>query len=229
MGKSLAGFDPLAAMKDTDKKQLNIILKADVSGSLEAIEQTLANIQSDEVHVGVISKGVGTVTDNDLDLASVTNALVITFNVKTNSTIQKNADRLKVKIYPFNVIYELFDFVTERMVRLFTPQFETEHYGKVEVRALFKSSAAGQIAGCHVIDGKVMRNATVILLRGKTEVGKYQIESLKIKTDDQKEVLKGADCGIKLKDAPELKVGDIFDVVGEKQLPIIFNGKEYKF
>ncbi|MCQ2382636.1 MAG: translation initiation factor IF-2 [Clostridia bacterium] len=229
MGKSLDGFDPLAAMKDTDKKQLNIILKADVSGSLEAIEQTLANIQSDEVHVSVISKGVGTVTDNDLDLASVTNALVITFNVKTNSTIQKNADRLKVKIYPFNVIYELFDFVTEQMVRLFTPQFEIEHYGKVEVRALFKSSVAGQIAGCHVIDGKVMRNATVVLIRGKNEVGKYQIESLKIKTDDQKEVLKGADCGIKLKDAPELKVGDVFDVIGEKQMPIIFNGKEYKF
>ncbi len=229
MGKSLTDFDPLAAMKDTDKKQLNIILKADVSGSLEAIEQTLATIQSEEVHVSVISKGVGAVNDNDLDLASVTNALVVTFNVKTSSMIQKNADRLKVKIYPFTVIYELFDFVTEQMVRLFTPQFETEHYGKVEVRALFKSSAAGQIAGCHVLEGKVMRNATVILLRGKTEVGKYQIESLKIKTDDQKEVLKGADCGIKLKDAPELKVGDVFDVIGEKQMPIIFNGKEYKF
>lgn len=229
MGKSLDGFDPLAAMKDTDKKQLNIILKADVSGSLEAIEQTLANIQSEEVHVSVISKGVGTVNDNDLDLASVTNALVITFNMKTNSTIQKNADRLKVKIYAFNVIYELFDFVTEQMVRMFTPQFETEHYGKVEVRALFKSSTMGQIAGCHVVDGKVMRNATVILMRGKSEVGKYQIDSLKIKTDDQKEVLKGADCGIRLKDAPELKVGDVFDVIGEKQLPIIFNGKEYKF
>lgn len=229
MGKSINGFDPLMAMKNTDKKQLNIILKADVSGSLEAIEQTLANIQSEEVNVSVISKGVGTVTDNDLDLASVTNALVIAFNVKTNSTIQKNADRLKVKIYPFDVIYELFDFVTEHMVRLFTPQYTIEHYGKVEVRALFKSSSAGQIAGCHVVDGKVMRNATVVLIRGKNEIGKYQIDSLKIKTDDQKEVLKGADCGIKLKDSPELQVGDVFDVIGEKQMPIIFNGKEYKF
>ncbi|MBQ7973691.1 MAG: translation initiation factor IF-2, partial [Clostridia bacterium] len=229
MGKSVEGFDPFAAMKFTDKKHLNIILKADVSGSLEAIEQTLANIQSEEVHVGVISKGVGAVTDNDLDLASVTNALVIAFNVKTGSAIQKNADRLKVKIHSFNVVYELFDFVTEQMVRLFTPQFEIEHYGKVEVRALFKSSTAGQIAGCYVLDGKVTRNATVILLRGKTEVGKYQIDSLKVKTDDQKEVLKGAECGIKLKDAPELKVGDVFDVIGEKQKPIIFNGKEYKF
>ena len=229
MGKSIEGFDPFAAMKFTDKKHLNIILKADVSGSLEAIEQTLANIQSEEVHVGVISKGVGTVTDNDLDLASVTGALVLAFNVKTSSAIQKNADRLKVKINSFSVVYELFDFVTEQMVRMFTPQYEIEHYGKVEVRALFKSSAAGQIAGCHVLDGKVMRNATVILMRGKTEVGKYQIDSLKVKTDDQKEVLKGAECGIKLKDAPELKVGDIFDVIGEKQKPIIFNGKEYKF
>jgi len=229
MGKSIQGFDPFAAMKITDKKQLNIILKADVSGSLEAIEQTLANIQSEEVHVSVISKGVGTVTDNDLDLASVTDALVIAFNIKTSSSIQKNADRLKVKIHSFNVVYELFDFVTERMVRLFTPQYEIEHYGKVEVRALFKSSAAGQIAGCHVLDGKVTRNATVILMRGKNELGKYQIDSLKVKTDDQKEVLKGAECGIKLKDAPELKVGDIFDVIGEKQKPIIFNGKEYKF
>ncbi len=229
MGKSITGFDPLAAMKDTDKKQLNIILKADVSGSLEAIEQTLANIQSDEVRVSVISKGVGAVNDNDLDLASVTDGLVIAFNIKTSSAIQKNADRLKVKIHSFSVIYELFDFVTERMVRMFTPQYSIEHYGKVEVRALFKSSAAGQIAGCHVLDGKVTRNATVILLRGKTEIGKYQIDSLKVKTDDQKEVLKGAECGIKLKDAPELKVGDIFDVIGEKQMPIIFNGKEYKF
>ena len=229
MGKSIEGFDPFAAMKFTDKKHLNIILKADVSGSLEAIEQTLANIQSEEVHVGVISKGVGAVTDNDLDLASVTGALVIAFNVKTSSAVQKNADRLKVKINSFSVVYELFDFVTEQMVRMFTPQYSIEHYGKVEVRALFKSSAAGQIAGCHVLDGKVMRNANVILMRGKAEVGKYQIDSLKVKTDDQKEVLKGAECGIKLKDAPELKVGDIFDIVGEKQMPIIFNGKEYKF
>ncbi len=228
-GKKIDGFDPFAAMKITDKKQLNIILKADVSGSLEAIEQSLAAITSEEVNVNVISHGVGSVTDNDLDLASVTDALVIAFNTKTASATEKNADKLKVKIYTFNVIYELFDFVTEQMVRMFTPKFETEHYGKVEIRAIFKSSSVGQIAGCYVLDGKVTRNGTVILQRGKNEVGRYRIESLKIKTDDQKEVLKGAECGIKLKDAPELKVGDVMDVIGEKQLPIIYNGKEYKF
>ena len=228
-GKKVDGFDPFAAMKITDKKQLNIILKADVSGSLEAIEQSLAAIQSEEVNVNVISRGVGAVTDNDLDLASVTNALVIAFNTKTASTVEKNADKLKVKIYAFDIIYQLFDFVTEQMVRMFTPKFETEHYGKVEIRAIFKSSAVGQIAGCYVTEGKVTRNSTVVVMRGKNEVGRYKIESLKIKADDQKEVLKGAECGIKLKDAPELKVGDVMDVIGEKQLPIIYNGKEYKF
>lgn len=228
-GKKVADFDPFAAMKVTDKKQLNIILKADVSGSLEAIEQALVAIQSEEVNVNVIARSVGAVTDNDLDLASVTNALVITFNTKTTSAIEKNADKLKVKIYAFDVIYQLFDFVTEQMVRLFTPKFEIEHYGKVEIRAIFKSSTVGQIAGCYVLEGKVTRNGTVILWRGKNEIGRYKIESLKIKTDDQKEVLKGAECGIKLKDAPELKVGDVMDVIGEKQLPIIYNGKEYKF
>ena len=229
MGKTVEGFDPFAAMKITDKKQLNIILKADVSGSLEAIDQMLGTIQSEEVNVNVISKGVGSVTDNDLDLASVTNALVIAFNTKTASAVQKNAEKLKVNIYSFNVIYQLYDFVVESMVRMFTPKFETEHYGKVEIRAIFKSSAVGQIAGCFVLEGKVARNNTVILMRGKEEIGKYKIDSLKIKTDDQKEVAKGAECGIKLKDAPELKVGDIMDVIGEKQLPIIYNGKEYKF
>ena len=229
MGKTVAGFDPLAAMKNTDKKQLNIVLKADVSGSLEAIAQMLATIQSEEVNVNVIAQGVGSITDNDLDLASVTNALVIAFNTKIASQIQKNADRLKVNLYSFNVIYELYDFVVERMVHLFTPKFEIEHYGKVEIRALFKSSAAGQIAGCYVLEGKVARNNQVVLTRGKNEVGRYTIESLKIKTDDQKEVLKGAECGIRLKDAPELKVGDMMDVIGEKQLPIIYQGKEYKF
>ncbi len=228
-GLMTEGFDPFTAMKKTDKKQLNLILKTDVSGSLEAIEQSINNITSEEVSVNIISRGVGVITDNDIDLASVTNALVLAFNTKTSALVLKSADKLKVKVHNFDVIYKLFDFVTEEMVKLFTPKFEIEHYGKVEVRALFKSSSFGQIAGCMVMDGKVARSNMVILMRGKKELGKFKIDSLKIKTDDQKEVLKGAECGIKLHNAPELMVGDILDVIGEKQLPIIFGGKEYKF
>jgi translation initiation factor IF-2 len=222
------GFDPFAEMRRTDKKQLNIILKADVSGSIEAIEQAIKNITSDEVNVNIISRGVGAVTDNDIDLASVADALVIAFNIKMSPATVKNAEKLKIAIHNFNIIYEIFDFVTERMVRLFSPKFEMEYYGKVEVRMLFKSSSIGQIAGCMVTDGKVGRNDTVILLRGKENLGQFKIDSLNIKTEDQKEIAKGCECGIKLKDAPELHVGDVFEVVGERQLPIIFNGKEYK-
>jgi translation initiation factor IF-2 len=115
------------------------------------------------------------------------------------------------------------------MVRLFPPKFEREYYGKAEVRALFKSSAVGQIAGCMVLDGKIIRNSSVIVTRGKDEIGKFTLESLKIKTDDQKEVTKGSECGIKLKDAPNLMEGDILECVGQKQLPVIWGGKEYKF
>jgi translation initiation factor IF-2 len=226
---SVANFDPFAEMSKTEKKQLRIILKADVSGSLEAIEQSINNIISDEVTVSVISRGVGMVNDNDVDLASVTGALIIAFNTKTVSGAIKSAEKQKVKIFNYNIIYEIFDFVTEQMVQLFSPKFETEYFGRAEVRALFRGSAIGQIAGCMVLDGKVIRNSTVIVKRADAEIGRYIIESLKIKTDDMKEVLKGNECGIKLRNSPELLVGDIFEIVGEKQLPIIFNGKEYKF
>jgi translation initiation factor IF-2 len=226
---SAVNFDPFAEMSKTEKKQLRIILKADVSGSLEAIEQSINSITSDEVNISVISRGVGMVNDTDVDLASVTGALIIAFNTKTVATAAKSAEKSNVKIYNYNIIYEIFDFVTEQMVRLFPPKFETEYYGRAEVRALFRSSAVGQIAGCMVLDGKVTRNASVILRRADSEMGRYTIESLKIKSDDVKEVLKGSECGIKLKNSPELLVGDILEAAGEKQLPIIFNGKEFKF
>jgi translation initiation factor IF-2 len=229
MVHTAANFDPFAEMSKTEKKQLRIILKADVSGSLEAIEQSINNITSEEVTVLVISRGVGMVNDNDIDLAAVTGALVVAFNTKTVPSALKLAEKSKIKIYNFDIIYEIFDFITEQMVRLFPLKFETEYYGRAEVRALFKSSAVGQIAGCMILDGKVLRNATVILKRTDTEIGRYLIESLRIKTEDVKEAAKGSECGIKLKNAPEILVGDIMEIVGEKQLPIIFNGKEYKF
>lgn len=228
-GHNLAEFDPLAEMKKTDKKQLNIILKADVSGSLEAITQSINNITSDEVNINIIGRGVGSVTDNDVDLASITNALVIAFHAKTTSAVQKTAEKLKVKIHSFHVIYEIFDFVTEQMVKLFTPKFEQDYIGRAEVRKVFKTSTAGTIAGCMVLDGKVARGYLVKVIRGDNEIGKYAIDSLKIKTEDVKEIQKGNECGIKLKDMPELAEGDIFEIVGEHQQPIIFNGKEYKF
>ncbi|MDR0384386.1 MAG: translation initiation factor IF-2 [Christensenellaceae bacterium] len=224
-----ADFDPFEAMVERQKKQLNVILRADVVGSLEAIIQTVKNITSDEVNVQVISSGVGMINDGDVDLASISNALLIGFNTKTIPTAIKNAEKNKVKIHSFNVIYEIFDFVTENMVRLFSKKFETELIGKAEIRALFKSSATGQIAGCMVLDGKILKSSSVIVKRGTEEIGKYKIDSIKIKTKVVADVSKGNECGIVLQKTPELFVGDILECIGEKELPVIFNGKEYKF
>jgi len=225
----IAGIDALAKLTEAAKTHLNIIIKGDVSGSVEAIIQSLNNITSDEVTVNVISSGVGSVNDNDVALAQTANALLIAFHAKTTASAKAAADKAKVKIHEFKVVYEIFDFVTEQMVRLFKPKFETIYLGKAEVRAVFKSSAIGLIAGCMVLDGKVTRNSKVRLLRGKETLGEHKIESLKIKTDDAKEVAKGFECGIKLEGTVDLKVGDVFEVIGQNQLPIIFNGRKYEF
>jgi translation initiation factor IF-2 len=225
----VTGIDALAKLQEAAKTHLNVIIKGDVSGSVEAIIQTLENITSDEVGVSVISSGVGAVNDNDVALAQTTGALLIAFNVKTTPTAKHAAENVKIKIHEYKVVYEIFDFVTEQMVRKFKPKFETVYLGKVEVRALFKSSAVGLIAGCMVVDGRVTRGSKVKLLRGGTEVGQYKIESVKIKTNDVKEVLAGFECGIKLEGTVDIKVGDIFEVIGVNQLPIIFNGKKYEF
>jgi len=225
----IAGIDALAKLQEAAKTQLNVIIKGDVSGSVEAIIQSLNNIISDEVTVNVISSGVGSVNDNDVSLAGTANALLIAFNAKTIASAKAAADKAKIKIHEFKVVYQIFDFVTEQMVRLFKPKFETVYLGKAEVLAVFKSSAIGLIAGCIVRDGKVTRNSKVRLIRGGEALGEYKIDSLKIKTADAKEVLSGFECGIKLEGSVDIKVGDIFEVVGINQLPIIFNGKKYEF
>jgi len=227
--KKASEIDAVAKLNDAAKKQLNLIIKGDVSGSVEAIIQSINNITSDEVKINVISSGVGVVNDNDVNLSQVANAVLIAFNVKTSPTAVKLAKEQKVEIHGFNVIYRIFDFVTEQMVRRFTPKFNEIYYGKAEVLAIFKSSALGQIAGCMVKDGKVLRGAKVRLFRGKVKVGEYTIDSLKIKKDDQKEVAGGFECGIKLDSDVEVLVGDMIECFGLEQQPIIYGGKKYEF
>jgi translation initiation factor IF-2 len=224
-----AGIDAFAKMQEADKKQLNVIIKGDVSGSVEAIIQSVNNITSDEVSVNVISSGVGAVNDNDVALAEMADAILIAFHTKVSPTAKTKAEKAKVKIHEYKVIYEIFDYITEQMVRLFSPKFVEKYLGKAEARAIFKSSAIGLIAGCMVLDGKVMRGGKVKLTRGGEVIGEYNIESLKIKTNDVKEVAGGFECGIKLENCQDVRVGDILECVGTEQLPIIFNGKKYEF
>jgi|GEM_PF-963054 len=225
----VAGIDALARLESAAKKSLNIIVKGDVAGSVEAIIQSINNITSDEVNVNVINSGVGAVNDNDIALAEMSDALLIAFHTNVSQAVKAKADKAKIKIHEFKVIYEIFDFITEKMVRMFAPKFITTYLGKAEIRALFKSSAVGIIAGCMVLDGKVARGNKVKLIRAKDELGTNKIESLKIKTNDVKEVGAGFECGIKLENTAELKVGDILEAVGTEQVPIVFNGKKYEF
>ncbi|MCL2228753.1 MAG: translation initiation factor IF-2 [Firmicutes bacterium] len=227
--KLASDIDAIASLDTKAKKQLNVILKGDVTGSLEAIIQTLNTITSDEVNVNVISSGVGVVNDNDVSLAEVSEALIIAFNVKTSPTAKILAKKQKQQIHEFNVIYQIFDFVTEKMVRMFAPQYKEVYFGSAEVRAVFKSSAIGLIAGCMVKDGKVTRGEKVKLVRGKDTVGECRIETLKIKKDDTKEVASGFECGIKLDGTVEIKVGDVIQCIGSERLPVMYNGKKYEF
>ena len=225
--KVASDIDAIAHLDESAKKQLNLIIKSDVSGSLEAILQSVATIQSDEVRVSVISSGVGAVNDNDVARAHVTGAKIIAFNVKATATATQMAKKEKIVVNSFNVIYQIFDFVTEQMVRLFTPKFNEVYYGKAEVRALFKSSVIGMISGCMVIDGRIVRDTEVKVIRGDKNLGTFKLESLKIKKDDVKEVAKGFECGIKL--GIETMEGDIIECYGKEQQPVMYNGRKYEF
>jgi translation initiation factor IF-2 len=227
--KIAADIDAVARLDDAAKKQLNLIIKGDVSGSVEAIIQSINNITSDEVKINVISSGVGVVNDNDVSLADVAHAILIAFNVKVSPTAANLAKKTKVSVNTFNIIYRIFDFVTEQMVRLFTPKYNEVYYGKAEVLAIFKSSVIGNIAGSIVRDGKIVRGARVRLMRGKTKVGEYTLQSLKIKKDDVKEVAYGFECGVKLDDGVDVMVGDVIECNGQEAQPIMYNGKKYEF
>ena len=221
-----ATFDVMA---EADKTQLNVIVKGDVAGSIEAIVQTLSTIQSDEVTINVIHSGVGAVNDNDVLLAEMSDALLVAFHTKINATASQIAKKAKIKIHEFKVIYQIFDFVTLEMVKKFKPKFKEISIGRAEVLQVFKSSKLGLIAGCRVTDGKIVRDGKIRVTRGKEMLGDFKLESLNILKDNVKEVAKGFECGIKLENSAIPQVGDIYECIGQEQLPIIYNGKQYAF
>ena len=224
-----AAEDAFDAMHEAEKTHLNIIVKGDVAGSVEAIIQTLRTITSDEVSVHVIGSGVGAVNDNDVALAEMSDARLIAFQTKITPSAATIAKKAKVKIHEFRIIYEIFDFVTREMVKQFKPKFVDKYVGRAEVRAVFKSSQVGLIAGCMVVDGKVVRGLKVKLLRGGEVVGEHKLDTLKIKQNDVKEVAQGHECGIKLEGGPLVQIGDVLEVFAVEQLPVMFNGRKYEF
>ena len=193
-------------------KQLNLIVKADVQGSVEAVKQSLEKLSNDEVQVKVIHSNVGAVTESDVTLAKVSKAIIIAFNVRPDAMAKEIAEKEEVEIKTYSVIYNAIEDVEAAMKGMLDPVFKEVVIGNAEIRQVFKVSNVGTIAGCYVTNGKVARNAGVRLLRENIVVYEGKLVSLKRFKDDAKEVASGYECGIQLENYNDIKEGDILEV-----------------
>ena len=189
-------------------KELNIILKGDVDGSVEAITDSLQKLSTDEIEVNIIHKGVGAITESDVLLASASDAIVIGFNVRPISNARSLAEKEEIDIRSYSIIYDAINDVKDAMEGMLSPEMKEEITGTAEVRELYKISKVGTIAGCMVLTGKILKNSGVRIIREGIVEHSGSLISLKRFKDDVKEVAKGYDCGIQLKDYNDLKAGD---------------------
>jgi len=192
-------------------KQLNLIVKADVQGSVEAVKQSLEKLSNDEVKVKVIHANVGAVTESDVTLANVSNAIIIAFNVRPEPIAKDMAEKDNVEIKTYSVIYNAIEDVEAAMKGMLDPVYKEVIIGNAEVRATFKVSNVGTIAGCYVTNGKVARNAGVRILRDNVVIHDGKLISLKRMKDDAKEVAAGYECGVQIEDYNDIKEGDIIE------------------
>lgn len=210
--------DVFSQMKAGELKELDIIVKADVAGSVEAIKESLEKLSNDEVVVRCIHTGVGNVSESDAILASASNAIIIAFNVGVNADARSTVEREQVDLRTYSVIYDAIDDVELAMKGMLEPVYEEVIIGHVEVRQTFKASGIGVIAGSYVTDGIVRRNAKVRLSREGEQLFDGEIASLKRFNDDAKEVKSGFECGIVLKDFSDIKEGDTMEVYEMKEV-----------
>ncbi|HWB21257.1 MAG TPA: translation initiation factor IF-2 [Gaiellaceae bacterium] len=199
-------------------QDLNLVIKGDVQGSVEAIVGELAKIDHSEVRVNVIHTGVGGITENDINLAAASNAMVVGFNVRPSSEARALAERQGIEIRQYRVIYELTREIEQALVGLLTPVETEAVIGEVEVRALFKASRVGTIAGCMVTSGVVRRGSNVRLFRDGTRIYETTVAALKRFKDDAREVSEGFECGILLQGFNDLREGDIFEVYETREI-----------
>ncbi len=208
----------LQALAEQSKKAINVILRADVQGSMQALETQIKGLTHPEVDVKLLAAGLGTVTENDINLAATSGGIVLAFRVSTDSKARDAADRLNVEIRPYEVIYELLDDLRTMMEGTLAPEMTQQVTGHIEIRALFKSSKFGTIAGSHVIDGAVQRDNRVRVLRKGKLIHEGAIAGLRREKDDVREVREGFDCGVTLKDFDLFELGDVIE--GFKIVPV---------
>jgi translation initiation factor IF-2 len=192
-------------------KDLNVIVKGDVQGSVEAVGESLRKLSTDAVRLNVIHSAVGAITETDVNLASASNAIMIGFNVRPEVKAQSLAEKEGVDIRLYSIIYNAVEDVKKAMEGLLEPIFKEKYLGRAEIRDVFSVPKVGNIAGCYVQDGKMVRNASVRLLRDNIVVFEGKMSSLKRFKDDVKEVATGYECGIGLENYNDIKTGDIIE------------------
>lgn len=213
--------DFMASMEKGESQELNLILKGDVSGSVEALEDALAKIDvGDEVNLRVIDRGVGAITETNVDLAAASDAIIIGFNVRPQGKATEMADKEGVEIRYYSVIYQAIEEIEAALKGMLKPEYEEHTLGQAEIRAIFRSSRIGNIAGCMVTSGSIRRNAKVRVLRdSKVVADNLDLASLKREKDDASEVREGFECGLVLRNFQDIKEGDIVEAFELREIP----------
>ncbi len=212
MGKGKSGMslrDLRQRMKAEGLKQLNLVIKADVQGSLEAVRGMLEKIRNEEVETQILATGVGGVTKSDVDLAATADAIVVGFNVKPEGEAKKEAERQKVEIRTYSIIYELIEDIEAAVKGMLEPKFEEQDLGSAEIRVRMQFGRKGIIAGCYVTEGKITRNALCRVRRGREIVHEGKIVSIKHFKDDVREVIAGMECGMTFENWEDFAEGDV--------------------
>ncbi|RZV62791.1 MAG: translation initiation factor IF-2, partial [Flavobacteriaceae bacterium] len=201
-----------------DFQELNIILKGDVDGSVEALTDSFQKLSTEEIQVNIIHKGVGAITESDVLLATASDAIIIGFNVRPMGNARQIADKEEIDIRMYSIIYDAINDVKDAMEGMLSPELKEEITGTAEIREIFKVSKIGSIAGCMVTNGKIFRNSGVRLIRDGVVVYTGELASLKRFKDDVKEVSKGYDCGMQVKNYNDIKEGDVIEAFQEVEV-----------
>ena len=198
-------------IQEGEVKDLNLIIKGDVTGSIGAIVSSLEKLSNENVRVKIVHTGVGTVNESDVTLAGTTGSIIIGFNVRPTTAVQALAERENIQIRLYRVIYDIINDVEDAMKGMLDPEYVEEVLGKVEVRDTFKVPNVGVVAGSYVTEGKVVRNAEIRLVRDGIVIHEGKISSLKRYKDDAKEVNQGYECGLGIENYNDVKIGDIIE------------------
>ena len=201
-----------------DFKELNIILKGDVDGSVEALTDSFLKLSTEEIQVNIIHKGVGAITESDVLLASASDAIIIGFNVRPMGNARQLADKEEIDIRSYSIIYDAINDLKDAMEGMLSPELREEVTGTAEIRETFKISKVGTVAGCMVLNGKIFRNSGVRLIREGVVVYTGVLDSLKRFKDDVKEVSKGYDCGMQIKNYNDINIGDVIEAFQEVEV-----------